>query len=217
MPHYGDVPEINKFLETTDPKYITEAIRKNPLYMHDKRIHAIIEFCQGSRAKWMNLKHKEGLDLNTFIEWSNQVFDAISKGLKSYTKFRRPHKHANPFLLTNYRDRWKHFYDKGIQVLGNRRYRKSYEKINALAKFVIEISTDLPIKIDYINLDELVSHVRKNEPLLKVLFGYLQGIVEPPRKGKRTTAKKKEKQFAYMVKKVNRILKTSKTTNETKN
>ncbi len=179
MPHFGDVPEINNFLKTADPKFITEAIRKNPLYMHDQRIHASIDLCQGLRSNLLEWKHKDGLDGASLLrERCGQVLDAISKGLRTDIKYGRPRKSTHLFFDALLERQWKTFRYKGMKALPSRlRGKRPYaQRLNDLESVITKMSPRFPCSIDRDTMEKLNYNFKKREPLLKAIFGCLVGI-----------------------------------------
>lgn len=146
------------------------------------------------------------------MDWILKIFEAAKVGVSNFVMQSfprgRPRKASVPINETE----WNTFRDKGMRVLGTRR-RKSYDKFKTLCIFVKEISSDFSCQVDDKDLEELSLHYHKHDPLLRVLFGYLKGLIKPPQGKKEAKAKK----FAYRVKRVTHILKTSKMSSGHKN
>jgi hypothetical protein len=220
-----EVPKHEGIYTTIHPDYITrvakEAIKRKDLkFLSDIQIQSVLALCNDYIEFYSKFRHGEiqlasgELPLEKLKEaakWAEKTIKALSTGLtyKDIAGRNRKPPLSYPDKI-DIATKWKMFHDKGMQTL-KPHFGKSYQKIYALQKLCEEVKKyTISYQANYNELDELVSHTFKKEPLLKVLFGYLTGIIKPPKKGSKTP---KKKQFAYRIKTVNRVLQASTNTN----
>lgn len=200
----------------------TYVIQKHPrlIYKGKSFIKVIIHKLQVKLLEAMRSSYSRPGSLDECLDamdWILKIFDATKVGFLDLVTYHllkgRPRKiPMSTNIKTELNAKWTTFRDKGLKIL-EPRYRNSHAKLNAIVKFVKEISSDFSCQVDDEDLQELSLHFHKKAPLLHVLFGYLTGIIKPPR-GKREA---KAKQFAYRVKRVRHILKTYELPNGHKN
>lgn len=77
--------------------------------------------------------------------------------------------------------KWEDFYNNGMQTIQSRYSSDANthlrKRLSALEKFVNEISSEFPYKINSYNLKELNHYYEKRKPLLTAIFGFLTGKV----------------------------------------
>ncbi len=211
--------ELDKFFNTLDLKHFINAIRENLDSLHDKRVHALVELCQGFKSLRSKLGMPQGRSIVTqpFEDWSKEIFKAINKGLdEPKGKPGRSRKIPLVDLNLTLANKWEVFRDKGMKALKPRYRDSNKERLDELISFLKSNQFDFPRQCDEEALKK-INYMHKREARLKLVLGYCEKLIDiptnsPPSDPKAYLQHRKEikRQLNNSLKKINRILQFSK-------